>query len=145
MENYYEEILEIKGAQELHQLVAKWENLAANLERRTYGAPIVLPDIIVPVVEDLMEGKSGRLWETDENSFYAYWKEMKQRTKCRQIPELRPYSCRHTTATTLADRKVSASIIQEVMRHAKLTTTRRYVHLDQNVQADAMNAAFGEQ
>ena len=47
MENYYEEILEIKGAQELHQLVAKWENLAANLERRTYGAPIVLPDIIL--------------------------------------------------------------------------------------------------
>lgn len=106
--------------------------------------PIVLPDIIIPVVEDLMEGKSGRLWETDENSFYAYWKEMKQRTGCRQITELRPYSCRHTTATTLADRKVSASIIQEVMRHAKLTTTRRYVHLDQNVQADAMNAAFSE-
>ena len=106
--------------------------------------PIVLPDIIVPVVEDLMEGKTGRLWETDENSFYAYWKEMKQRTGCRQIAELRPYSCRHTTATTLADRKVSAAIIQEVMRHSKITTTRRYVHLDQDAQADAMNAAFNE-
>ena len=104
--------------------------------------PIVLPDIIVPVVEDLMEGKTGRLWETDESSFYDYWKEMKQRTGCRQIAELRPYSCRHTTATTLADRKVSAAIIQEVMRHSKITTTRRYVHLNQDAQADAMNAAF---
>lgn len=106
--------------------------------------PIVLPDIIVPVVEDLMDGKTGRLWETDESSFYDYWKEMKQRTGCRQIAELRPYSCRHTTATTLADRKVSAAIIQEVMRHSKITTTRRYVHLDQDAQADAMNAAFNE-
>lgn len=106
--------------------------------------PIVLPDIIVPVVEDLMDGKTGRLWATDENSFYEYWKNMKQRTGCRQIPELRPYSCRHTTATTLADRKVSAAIIQEVMRHAKITTTRRYVHLDQDAQANAMNAAFGD-
>lgn len=106
--------------------------------------PIVLPDIIVPVVEDLMAGKTGRLWEGDEKVFYDYWKEMKTRTGCRQISELRPYSCRHTTATTLADRNVSAAIIQEVMRHAKITTTRRYVHLDQDAQADAMNAVFSK-
>ena len=107
--------------------------------------PIVLPDIIVPVVEDLMAGKTGRLWESDENSFYEYWQTMKKRTGCRQIAELRPYSCRHTTATTLADRQVSAAIIQEVMRHSRITTTRRYVHLDQDAQAAAMNTAFAEE
>ena len=104
--------------------------------------PIILPDIIVPVVEALMEGKSGRLWETDDSSFYDYFAEMKKRTGCRLIKELRPYSCRHTTATTLADQNVSAAIIKEVMRHAKLASTQRYMHVDQDAQEDAMNAAF---
>ena len=106
--------------------------------------PIILPDIIVPVVETLMNGKTGRLWEGDDNSFYDYFAAMKERTGCRPIKELRPYSCRHTTATTLADQNVSAAIIKEVMRHAKITTTQRYVHLDQTVQEDALNAAFNE-
>ena len=104
--------------------------------------PIILPDIIVPVVEELLRGKTGRLWDADENSFYDYFAEMKVRTGCRPIKELRPYSCRHTTATTLADQNVSAAIIKEVMRHAKLTSTQRYMHIDQDTQADAMNAVF---
>ena len=106
--------------------------------------PIILPDIIVPVVESLMEGKTGRLWDSDEASFYDYFAEMKKRTGCRPIKELRPYSCRHTTATTLADQNVSAAIIKEVMRHAKITTTQRYVHLDQEAAEGALNAAFNE-
>lgn len=105
--------------------------------------PIILPDIIVPVVQDLIAGKSGRLWETDNNNFYDYFCEMKKRTGCRMIKELRPYSCRHTTATTLADQNVSAAIIKEVMRHAKLASTQRYMHVNQDRQEDAMNTAFG--
>lgn len=104
--------------------------------------PIILPDIIVPVIQDLMAGKSGRLWETDENSFYDYFSEMKARTGCRNIKELRPYSCRHTTATTLADQNVSAAIIKEVMRHAKLSSTQRYMHVDQTTSEEAMNTVF---
>ncbi len=104
--------------------------------------PIILSDIIVPVVEELQNGKSGRLWEGDEKSFYDYFAAMKERTGCRMIKQLRPYSCRHTFATTLADRNVSAAIIKEVMRHSKLTSTQRYMHPDQEVQENAMNAAF---
>ncbi len=47
MNKYYDEILQIKGAEELHTLVSKWDRLAANLKGRTVGAPIVLPDIIM--------------------------------------------------------------------------------------------------
>lgn len=47
MNKFYDEILNIKGAEELHMLVSKWDKLAANLKGRTIGAPIVLPDIIM--------------------------------------------------------------------------------------------------
>lgn len=106
--------------------------------------PIVLPEIIVPVLEDLLDGLSpeDRVCRQDENAFYAAFAEMKKRTGCRPIKELRPYSCRHTLATTLADENVSAAIIKEIMRHAKITTTQRYVHPDQGLYADRMNAAL---
>lgn len=47
MNKFYDELLKFKGAEELHALVAKWENLAANMNGRSMGAPIVLPDIIL--------------------------------------------------------------------------------------------------
>ncbi len=47
MNKYYDEILNTQGAEELHALIARWENLANNLKGRTFGAPIVLPDIIM--------------------------------------------------------------------------------------------------
>ena len=47
MNKFFNEILQIKGAEELHTLVSKWDKLAANLKGRTVGAPIVLPDIIM--------------------------------------------------------------------------------------------------
>ena len=43
---------------------------------------------------------------------------------------LTPYSCRHTTATALALGNIAPSVIQQVMRHAKFTTTQRYIHPD---------------
>ena len=47
MNKYGEEILKMKGAEELHALIGRWETLAANLKGRTFGAPIVLPDLIM--------------------------------------------------------------------------------------------------
>lgn len=106
--------------------------------------PIVLPEIIVPVLEDLIADldPEDRVCRQDESAFYAAFAEMKKRTGCRPIKELRPYSCRHTLATTLADENVSAAIIKEIMRHAKITTTQRYVHPDQDLYADRLNAAL---
>ena len=105
--------------------------------------PILLPDVIVPVIVDLMQGRTDRLYDwKDDKLFYKEFAEIKKRAGCRQIKELRPYSCRHTTATTLADANVSAAIIQDVMRHAKITTTQRYIHLDRQASADAIDATF---
>ncbi len=91
-------------------------------------APIIIPNIIVPVVQELIKDKpqDERLWKGDEKSFYDYFAEMKKR--CRLREEIRPYSCRHTLATTLSNKNISTEVIKEVMRHAKLTTTEHYIH-----------------
>ena len=47
MNRYYEEIQKVRGAEELRAIVEKWEKLASNLKGRSFGAPIVLPDIIM--------------------------------------------------------------------------------------------------
>lgn len=106
--------------------------------------PIILPDIILPVVEELIKDKNkdDKVFRHDNKLLYEYFAEMKKRAGLRQIPQLRPYSCRHTTATTLADANVSAAILKEVMRHSKITTTQKYIHLDQSSSSAAMNAVF---
>lgn len=106
--------------------------------------PVVIPEIIVPVLQALTDGlePSERIVRIDEPTFYAVFAEMKARCGCRPIKELRPYSCRHTLATTLADQNVSAEIIKEIMRHAKITTTQRYMHPDRDLYAKRLNAAL---
>lgn len=106
--------------------------------------PIILPDAIIPVVTDLIADKpeNEKVFKHDSKRLYKFFDEIKVRAGLRQIPELRPYSCRHTTATTLADSNVSAAILKEIMRHAKITTTQRYIHPDQAVYEDKMNEVF---
>lgn len=108
------------------------------------SAPIVLPQIILPVLEQLAAGRApeDRLYAYGEEIFYRDFNEMKKRCGCRPIKELRPYSCRHTLATTLADSNVSAAIIKEIMRHAKITTTQRYMHPDAQQYAEKLDAVF---
>ncbi|MCQ2461977.1 MAG: tyrosine-type recombinase/integrase [Clostridia bacterium] len=106
--------------------------------------PTILPDIIIPVVEELIKDKpqNERLWTGDEKSFYDYFAEMKKRCELRE--EIRPYSCRHTLATVLKKAKVDVEHIKEIMRHSKTSTTEHYIHLekDQSAEAQAMNSAL---
>lgn len=106
--------------------------------------PIVLPQIILPALSVLTDGldPEERIYRNDETQFYKDFAEMKKRCGCRPIKELRPYSCRHTLATTLADSNVSAAIIKEIMRHAKITTTQRYMHPDAQQYAEKLDAVF---
>lgn len=136
---------------ELRRLTVDMIDLGA---RRIVGAgiktekrketPILLPDVILPVVSALISGREGneRIYPCDETAFYFDFAAMKKRTGCRPIKELRPYSCRHTLATTLADANVSTAIIKEVMRHAKISSTQKYMHPDQSLYAGAVNAAL---
>lgn len=92
--------------------------------------PIVIADVIVPVIQTLIEySDSEKLLSISEEKFYTEFKEMLKRCDCRDI--LRPYSCRHTTASALAMNKdVTPAAIKEVMRHTKFSTTERYIQVD---------------
>lgn len=102
--------------------------------------PIVFPDMIGPVLSDLAEGsksKAGYLIGMNRDNFYKEYHTALQRAGVRDLP---PYSCRHTTATALALGNIAPSVIQEVMRHTKFSTTQRYIHPDTAAAHAAVNA-----
>ncbi len=102
--------------------------------------PIVFPDMIGPVLSDLAENsksKIGYLVGMNRDNFYKEYHSALQRAGVRNLP---PYSCRHTTATALALGNIAPSVIQEVMRHTKFSTTQRYIHPDTKSAHDAVNA-----
>ena len=105
--------------------------------------PIILPDVIVPVVRELCataEQNKGKLLPCRYDAFCTQFREMIARLGLR--PELKPYSCRHTTATNLALADMPVLAIKDVMRHSKITTTQRYVHLDSAPLVAATNDAY---
>ncbi len=104
---------------------------------------IVFPDFILPVLQDLMEIDSengradkGKLVQMNKDNFYEAYHEALKRIGVRNLP---PYSCRHTTGTEAARLNLSAPVIQSVMRHSKITTTQRYIHLGSDATHAAVN------
>lgn len=96
---------------------------------------IVFADVVRPVVEELMsEGEYLCPWK--KNDWYEEYHRAVQRVGVRDLP---PYSCRHTTGTEAARKNLSASIIQQIMRHAKITTSQRYIHLGTGEAHDGIN------
>ncbi len=101
---------------------------------------IVFPDMISPVLSDLIghsKSKVGYVIGMNRDNFYAEFHAALQRAGVR---DLTPYSCRHTTATALALGNIAPSIIQEVMRHTKFSTTQRYIHPDKEAALAAVNS-----
>ena len=97
-------------------------------ERRTKN--ILIPDDIVPLLQDLMEQHpKGRLFPMGEEDFYKiYYKALED---AGIIRHLTPYSCRTTTATTLAvHREVAPQVLQRVMRWKSTKMMDRYVNPD---------------
>lgn len=101
--------------------------------------PIVFPDMISPVLSDLAENsksRAGYLVGMNRDNFYSEYHAALQRARVTDLP---PYSCRHTTATALALGNIAPSVIQEVMRHTKFSTTQRYIHPDTKSAHGAIN------
>lgn len=100
--------------------------------------PIVFPAFLDPVLADLCEhaGKTGKLVSMNKDKFYKCYHEAVINAGARDLP---PYSCRHTTATALALGNIAPSVIQEVMRHSKLATTQRYIHMTNAEAHSAIN------
>lgn len=99
--------------------------------------PIVLADMILPVLTDLCEHTSGdKLIRINKDRFYDTYYEVLERTGCRRLP---PYSCRHTAATELALENIPISVIQKIMRHARYSTTEKYIHVSIDPMLEAVN------
>lgn len=47
MSNFYQQLMEYRGAGELQELVKRWDVLSDNITKRSFDAPIVLPDLFV--------------------------------------------------------------------------------------------------
>lgn len=105
--------------------------------------PIVLADVILPVLADLCDHTPGeKLICINKDNFYETFKETLARAGCRP---LKPYSCRHTAATALALENIPPSVIQKIMRHAKFTTTQQYIHIDIDPMLAAVNQMAAKQ
>ena len=100
---------------------------------------IVLADFLKSVVAALMELHGGRkLYGANKDSFYATYYAKLEACGCRKLP---PYSCRHTTGTAAAvDAQLALPLVQRIMRHARITTTQRYIHPDRSDALAGVNA-----
>ena len=102
------------------------------------AAPIVLADVILPVLRVLVDTSHGeKLIHINKDNFYKEYYATLERIGTRRLP---PYSCRHTTGTDLAKAAVPAFTIQKIMRHAKITTTQHYTHMDATDALSGVNA-----
>lgn len=99
---------------------------------------IVLADKIVIVLEALCRLTENKLLAgVSENKFYEQYYATLERNG---LPRLTPYSCRHTAGTNLALSGATMAVTQRIMRHAKITTTQRYIHLNDTAPVrDAVN------
>lgn len=102
-------------------------------------AEVVIPDFIMPLFEDLCgDRKDGKLIRKDERNFYKLYYEVLEKAGCRK---LRPYSCRHTTATALAvDQNVAAQTLRKAMRWSSLRMASKYSHPSNDDVREALNS-----
>lgn len=99
--------------------------------------PIVLADFILPVLSDLCDHTDGdKLIRINKDRFYEVYYSALERAGCRKLT---PYSCRHTAATTLALENIPPSVIQQIMRHSRYTTTEKYIHISIDPMLEAVN------
>lgn len=111
-------------------------------KKRKKEVAIVFPDVIAPVLETLCASTDGDMLQPlPKNEWYDRYHEATKRIGIRDLP---PYSCRHTTGTEAAKLNLSAPIIQQVMRHSKITTTQRYIHLGTDAAHAAVNQMQGQ-
>ena len=122
-----------------------WKSGLKTKERKE--KPIVFPEFVRPVVEALMDlsaersrGSSDKLAPWPKDRWYDAYHAALKSIGVRDLP---PYSCRHTTGTEAARAELPAPMIQKLMRHAKITTSQRYIHLDTADAHDSVNQLPG--
>lgn len=101
--------------------------------------PIVLHDIVIPVVRWLMEnaGADGRLMPLQDAQYRVHFDRVLSRLGM-DGRGLTPYSCRHTTATMFA-MKVDPNTLKELMRHSSIDMQEHYKHTTAQEVLDKIN------
>lgn len=92
--------------------------------------PVVIADCILPVVQDLIDHSqpSGYIWKRNEKTWYENYYAVLEENNCRRLP---PYSCRHTTATSLSvDQNIAPQTIKKIMRWSTVKMLDHYAHPD---------------
>ncbi|MEV0167355.1 site-specific integrase [Nonomuraea fuscirosea] len=51
--------------------------------------------------------------------------------------DARVHDARHTAATLLIEQGVGISVVQEILGHSQLTTTKRYTHITATLSTEA--------
>ncbi|GII77635.1 hypothetical protein Sru01_26170 [Sphaerisporangium rufum] len=91
--------------------------------------------------------KAGDLWEEHDLVFatqrgrpmersedYKVWKSILKRAGVR---DARLHDARHTAGTLLVEQGVHIRVVQEILGHARVTTTERYTHVAGAMMRDA--------
>lgn len=98
---------------------------------------LVFAECVKPVLAELMDAAEGDKLICRQRD--AWYKDYHAATKRIGVRDLPPYACRHTTGTEAAKLGLNASTIQQIMRHAKITTSQRYIHLGSPEAHTALN------
>lgn len=97
---------------------------AKTQKRRT--SPIIVPDIVMPVLKWLVEhADNGRFYTRSDKRYREDFKRCLARLGI--STEHTPYDCRHTTATLLQNR-LEPNALTEIMRHTDPKMTQHYKH-----------------
>lgn len=100
-------------------------------------SPIYLPDNIIPVLQQMCDGRKGRILTCNEEDFYIRYYAVLEKAECRRLT---PYSCRHTTATALAiTENIAPQTVAKVMRWSSSRMLDRYAHPDDPDARAAIN------
>lgn len=107
--------------------------------KKRKDVPIVFPEFMSPVLQALTaysKSTIGSLYCGNKDNFYATYHKTTVELGIRDLP---PYSCRHTTATEAVKKGVELPVVQQIMRHSKLSSTQRYVHISTEAAHQGIN------
>lgn len=57
-----------------------------------------------------------------------------------QIKNVNPHALRHTLATRLVEEKVPLNIVQGILGHSSIETTRKYLHKNEEIEREAIES-----
>ena len=69
----------------------------------------------------------------------SYEIRLKAVSKRCEIKKVNPHALRHTLATRLVEDKVPLNIVQGILGHSSIETTRKYLHKNEEIEREAIN------